>query len=167
MKMQKLFTVLCLMCFAITLAAQSGKSLPQVEVRTFDGQKGDISEFIADDKMTIVSFWATWCKPCIQELDAIAYLYEDWQAEFDVELVAISIDDSRSANKAKGLSASKQWPYQLLSDPNNDCLRAFGFQAPPQTYLVDTEGNILYSHSGYTAGAEYELEDKLKALSEE
>jgi peroxiredoxin len=138
------------------------KSMPDVEVQDLEGKKVNLKDYVKEDKLTILSFWATWCKPCKSELDAINSLYEEWQSEYDVELVAVSIDDTRTSRKIIPMVAQKGWPYTILTDTNQNVQRALNFRTIPQTFLVDGNGKIIYSHSGYQPGAEYELEDKIK-----
>lgn len=140
------------------------KSLPSVEVKTLDGQTMNIQEFGKNGKITVISFWATWCSPCKKELDAIANLYEEWQEAYDMELVAITIDTQRALAKVKPMVESSGWPYIILSDVNQQLRNSLNFQTIPQTFLLDKDGNIVYSHSGYVPGDEYELENKIKEL---
>lgn len=157
------YLVLVVAClFTMQLSAQ--QTLPSVEVKTLDGEVVNIQDFGKNGKITVISFWATWCSPCKRELDAIAEIYEDWQADYDMELVAISTDDARQLAKVKPLVDSKRWEYVILSDSQQQLQRAMNFQTIPMTFLLDAEGNIVYSHNGYSPGDEYELEDKIKAL---
>ena len=150
----------------IASLAFAQKNIPSVEIKTLDGQSVDIQEYAQNGKITVVSFWATWCSPCKKELDAIADLYEGWQEEYDMELVAITMDTQRALAKVKPMVESKGWPFIILSDANQVLRNSLNFQTIPQTFLLDKEGNIVYTHSGYVPGDEYELEEKIKALAE-
>lgn len=165
MKKALLLTIAALFAFGLATFAQEGKSIPSVEVKTLDGQTLDIRQYAEDGKITILSFWATWCSPCKKELDAIADLYGFWQEEYDAELVAITIDTQRALAKVKPMVEAKGWTYTILSDPNQQLRNALNFQTIPQTFVLDKEGNIVYNHNGYVPGDEYELEDKLKELT--
>ena len=92
-------------------------------------------------------------------------LYEDWQKDYNVELIAISIDDTRNITKVKPTVEGSGWPYRVLVDPNQDLKRALSFQNVPYTVVTDKAGNIAYIHNGYVEGDEFELEERLKALS--
>ncbi len=146
---------------SLTLHAQ--KSVPAVDVQTLEGQKVNLTDYTGNGNFTILSFWATWCKPCKTELDAIYDIYPDWQEEFGVELIAVSIDDSRTVRKVIPMVEQKNWPYTILTDSNQNVQRALNFRSIPQTFLVNPEGQIIYSHNGYSPGSEYELEDKMRA----
>ena len=81
--------------------------IPSVDIKTIDGRIINTSEFENGNSPIIMSFWATWCKPCKEELANINEVYEDWQEETNVKLIAISIDDMRNASKIKPLVNSK------------------------------------------------------------
>jgi len=153
-----------LVLFTISLYAQS--EMPSIDVKTLDGQTINIQDYAENGKITIISFWATWCSPCKKELDAIADMYEDWQEDYDVELLAITIDTQRALAKVPGMVESKGWEYTILSDSNQKLQQALNFQTVPQTFVLDATGAISYSHSGYLPGDEYELEDVIKELAE-
>lgn len=166
----KIFSkVSCIAALLTFLSAVSyGQTqLPSAEIKTLDGATINLQDFAQNGKPTIISLWATWCAPCKKELDAIAEVYEDWQEDYNVELVAISIDTRRQLAKVKPMVETKGWPFQILSDANNTLTNVLNYQTIPQTYLVDENGQIVYSHNGYLPGDEYELEDKLKALKED
>lgn len=156
--------VLFFVGFLMTLQAQD--VVPHVLVKTMEGQNVDFSAAIGKDKLTIVSFWATWCAPCKKELDAISELYDDWQEKYDMQLVAVSIDDARAAAKVKPMVAEKGWPFMILVDTNQDLMRALHFQSVPYTIIIDRQGQIVYNHSGYLPGDEIELEEKLASFSQ-
>lgn len=147
--------------FAGSTIANAQNTLPELTLEDVDGNKVNVADFAKNGKITIISFWATWCSPCKKELNNIAELYEDWQAEFDLELVAVSVDDQRASARVKPYVDGQAWEYTVLLDKNQDLQRALNFQSVPYTIVVDENGEIIYTHSGYVEGDEYELEDKL------
>ena len=154
--------LLAFICIATICNGQ--KYFPESTVYSLDGQKINLKEYVSNDKIKIISFWATWCAPCKKELDAIAEMYPDWQEDYNVELIAITIDTRRALSKVNPMVSSKGWEYTIFSDPNNVLRNALQFQTIPMTFLVDADGKIVYTHNGYVAGDEYELEDEIKAL---
>ncbi|MBK7873124.1 MAG: TlpA family protein disulfide reductase [Saprospiraceae bacterium] len=158
----KQFLILFAITTFSTFSSFAQKSIPSVEVKTLDGQAVDIQKITNNGKLVILSFWATWCKPCQLELDAMADLYEDWQEQYNVEIIAITIDTQRALPKVGPMVETKGWPYTILSDANQQLKNALNFQTIPQTFLVDANGNVIYAHSGYVPGDEYELEKKIK-----
>ncbi len=158
-----LFLVLLFSTTIFSSNAQTAqKKLPDVSVKTLDGRSVNIQDYAQKGKVTVVSFWATWCAPCKKELEAIAEDYPSWQKKYDMELVAVTIDDARALPKVKALVEQKGWKYKILSDVNGDLKRAFNIQSIPFTLLVDKKGNIVYTHSGYAPGDEEELEKRIQ-----
>lgn len=148
----------------VSFGAFSQSEMPKVNLTTVDGKTFSSSDISTDDKVVIISLWATWCVPCLKELDAISEIYDEWQAETNVELYAISVDDSRTVKRVKPLINGKNWDYTVLLDTNNDFKRALGAATVPLTLLVKNN-EIVYRHSGYSPGAEYELYEKVKEFS--
>ncbi len=137
------------------------KEIPNINLTTLNGKTVKIQDEIPNNKITILSFWATWCVPCINELDAISDVYEDWQDETNVEIIAISIDDSRTQKRIKPLINGKGWEYKILIDKNQELKRALNISVVP--HIIILKGNkILYRHTGYSPGAEDELFEKIK-----
>ena len=156
-----IFTLVILM----GLVGQAYAQLPAVELKTIDGKTVRTDTLSNDGKPFIIDFFATWCKPCNRELSAIADVYEDWQEETGVKVIAISIDQAQNVNKVAPLVSENAWPYEtVLLDPNSDFKRALGIQMIPYTLIIDGKGNIVYKHNGYTDGAEDELIEKVREL---
>ena len=160
MKKILIITILMLSGHAGSILAQ----LPAVTLRTIDGDNVRTDTLRNDGKPFIIDFFATWCKPCNRELDAISEVYEDWQQETGVKLFAISIDQAQNINKVKPLVDSHGWTYDVLLDPNSELARALGVQLIPYVLICDGEGNIVYKHNGYTDGAEEELIETVRKL---
>ena len=162
---------LCVLLLVIfwSAAAMAQKNLPSsLSVETMAGQKVNLKDYVAEKgKITVVNFWATWCKPCKEELDVINTDYlDDWKEEYDIEFIAISMDDTRTKPRVKGLVDSKAWEYTIFCNPDNSAYQTLGFNTCPYTLLLDAEGNVIYKHSGYTPGDEEELEEKIADAAE-
>ena len=142
----------------------SAQTLPAVTLKDINGKTVQTDQLSNNGKPFIISFFATWCKPCNRELSAISEVYADWQDETGVKLIAVSIDQAQNINKVKPLVDSNGWEYDVLLDPNSDFKRALGIQMIPYVLIVDGKGNIVYKHNGYTEGAENELIEKVREL---
>jgi len=143
MKLIKLFALVFAVCITSTSFGQ--QNLPNVNVKDLAGKTVNIQDFANNGKITVISFWATWCSPCKKELDAIADMYEDWQADYDMELVAVTIDNARALSKVPAMVETKGWDYIVLSDAKQELQRALNFQSVPQTFLINEKGEIVYS----------------------
>ena len=162
MKMLKNALVLVALLVSVSLFAQ--KTVPSVELKSLDGKIVNLKDITGKGHPVVLSFWATWCSPCKKELEAINEDYEAWKKAYNVEVIAVTIDDARALAKVGPLVKEKGWSYTILSDVNKDAQRLFNFQPIPQSYLIDAEGHIVFEHNGYSPGDEDELEDELKKL---
>ena len=135
--------------------------IPSVEIKNLNGKIINTSQFDNNNKPIIISFWATWCKPCKQELENIHEVYEDWQEETNVKLIAISIDDSRNSAKIKPMVDAKGWEYEVYQDSNRELASKMGVNPIPHTFLLDGNKNIVYEHVTYSDGDEEKLYEKL------
>ena len=138
--------------------------LPSVTLKTMDGKTVNTDTLKNEGKPFIIDFFATWCKPCNRELDAISEVYDEWKEDTGVKIFAVSIDQGQNINKVKPLVSNHGWEYDILLDPNGDFKRALGIQTIPFVLICDGKGNIVYKHNGYTDGAEEELIEKVREL---
>ena len=159
-----ILSIFAIAFFSISSFSQN-RTLPSVKVKNLKGSLVNIQTIENDGNPIVISFWATWCKPCKKELNTIAEVYEDWQENTGVKLVAISIDDSRSASKVKPYVNSSGWEYEIYLDPNRDLSRSLGVSTVPHTFLLDGKGNIVWEHRGYIEGDEEELLEQIEQIS--
>ena len=166
--MLKHITSIILIIVALSSQAQVDNtnlsSLPEITLKNIDGKDINLADYGTNEKITVISFWATWCKPCIKELKNLNVLLDDWIEDYNMELVAISLDDSRNAAKVKPTVNALNWDFDVLLDPNGELQRAMNVANPPVTFLVNQSGKIVYTHTGYVDGDEYDLEDHIKEL---
>ena len=160
--MKKILISLLLLVSTISFAQI--KNLPNVDVKKIDGSSFNFKNIDNNGNPIVISFWATWCKPCTKELNNIAEVYEDWQDETNVKLVAVSIDDRRSQSKVAPYVNSSGWEYEIYIDSNSDLKRAMGVSTVPHTFLLDKNKQIIWQHRGYVEGDEYELFDEILKL---
>lgn len=151
--------------FAFSQDSGKNTNLPSTNIKTLDGQTFNTQNISNDGKPIIISFWALWCKPCKKELDAFNENIEDWQDETGVKVYAISVDDSRSTAKVLPFVSGKDWDFDVLLDPNGDFKRAMNVNMIPHTFLLDGDGNIVYQHTSYYEGDEFELYELVKKVA--
>lgn len=143
-------------------AQDKARTLPDVEVKDLGGKMVKSSTILNTNGLTIIDFWATWCKPCILELDNISDQYPRWQKETGVKIVAISIDDARNAAKVNPFVKGRDWTYEVYIDENSDFKRALNVGNIPHTFLLNKKGEIIWQHNSYATGDEDELYEMLK-----
>lgn len=150
---------------AVVSDSTNAATLPDLSLKDMNGNTINVKDMADSGKITVFSFWATWCGPCKKELKNINELLEDWEKDYNVKLVAVCTDDSRNAPKVKPYVNGQGWEFPVIMDPNQQFQRAMNAPNIPFTVVVDGQGKIRYTHLGYVEGDEYELEKKLKEIA--
>jgi thiol-disulfide isomerase/thioredoxin len=160
--MKKIFGLISIILVTTVVLSQNSnvfkiKMLPAIDIKDVRGNPFNTSKINNDGKPIIISFWATWCKPCIKELTAMADVYSEWQEETGVKIYAVSIDDARSSSQVQPLVNGKSWDYTVLLDPNGDFKRAMNVGPIPHTFLINGKGEIVWQHTSFAEGGELDL----------
>lgn len=141
-------------------------TVPSVNLKNLQGQDVSSTSIIGKDSLpTVVMFWATWCHPCLKELEAVNEILPEWQEKYKFNLVAVSVDDARTSNRVASFVNGKAWDLDILLDTNSDFKRAMNVTSVPTTIVFDKEGNVVYNHVAYAPGDEEELEKIIAELS--
>ncbi|MBX7182829.1 MAG: TlpA family protein disulfide reductase [Bacteroidia bacterium] len=160
--MKKLFTILTL---AIGISSYAQNTLPSIDIKKLDGSSFNTTQIQNNGKPIILSFWATWCKPCVNELTNILDSYPELQKETGVIIYAVSIDDARNAARVAPFVNGKSWPYEILLDQNGDFKRQLNVNTIPHTFLIDGSGKIVWQHNSYNEGDEEHLFELVRKLA--
>ncbi len=147
----------------VTLVFGQEKNVPQVKLKDLKNKTQSL-EKVLDGKLTLINFWATYCVPCRKEmkhLNRISTAYTDQ----NVQVIGISIDDSRTVGRVKSLVRSQKLNYTILLDTEQKLYKNFNTSAMPFSILVNPEGRIVWQHTGYIPGDEAKMEAEIqKAL---
>ena len=158
--------IFILLIFTSTkLIQSSGRKIPSVDVNTMDGKTFNTSNISNNGKPIVISIWETTCKPCINELDAIAEVYNDWKKETGVKVVAVSIDNTRTSGNVPSMVKTKGWDYEVYLDKNQDFKRALNIDYCPITYVVNGKGEIVWQKKSYAEGDEDKLYEIVKKVA--
>ncbi len=164
--MKKLLILLVLAFNGSVIMAQNAQTMPDIQLKDVNGKTINTGDYSKNGKITVVSFWATWCTPCKKELTNINdNMLEDWKSKYGVVLVAVCTDNARNVPKVKPYVSGQGWEFDVVMDVNEDLKRALNVVTIPHTFLFDQNGKIVYSHNGYTEGDEFVLEEKIKELA--
>jgi peroxiredoxin len=121
-----------------------GRPAPDFELSTADGELVRLSDLRG--KVVFINFWATWCRPCKQELPDIEKLYEEKQSE-GLEVIAINYEDSRA--DAVAYFTDGQLDMPMLLDRNGSVYDQYRLQGLPDSFFVDRDGNLAALHYGF------------------
>ncbi|MBC7776234.1 MAG: TlpA family protein disulfide reductase [Phycisphaerae bacterium] len=163
--MKKILCILSL-CIISTTGFTQTEALPNAFLKTLDGQSLNLQDLGKSGKITVIVFWTTWSGPCKRALNDINTHYERWQKEYDLELIAISLDDKRSADKVPEIVKEKGWKYRILVQPKeklNPYEMLEGLMH--RTLLLDQSGKIVFEQKYFNPAKDVlELEDRIKEL---
>jgi peroxiredoxin len=153
----------CFFCFPLFAEGTKNSAAPDISLRTVDGALYTLRENVGKGPI-VVTFWATWCAPCVAEMKELNLLKKKY-AGSGVEVIAISIDDSRSVNSVRQFIRTRGYPFTVLLDTEKRAYRAFGVMNVPHVFVLDRAGTIVYNHFGYRAGDEKQVEFWIRKLT--
>jgi len=157
--------ILMVFCFlSINTFAQE---LPNTKLKDLEGNSYTLQDLLKEGKPLVLDFWATWCKPCIVELNTINEVLPDWEDEVDFKFVAVSVDDSRTLPRVAPFVKGRDWQMLILTDPNSELKRAMNVNNIPHTFIISPKGKIVKQHTGFVPGNEDEIFEELMNLKNE
>jgi peroxiredoxin len=150
--------------FAYAAKSRSG-SVPDFSLKNLDGSTFRFSDVVGK-KVIIIDFWATWCKPCKKFMKKLNRIYLDYKE--NIEVLAISVDDANAFTNVETYIKSKKYSFTVLLDPDSTVARVFNpSRRIPYTMIIDKNGKIVYSNTGYMPGYEKVIIKKIKKLTNE
>jgi thiol-disulfide isomerase/thioredoxin len=157
--------VLAVVC-ALAVATVNAQGLPNTQIKDVNsGKKVAFNETIEKGKVTLISFWATWCVPCKKEIKNLSLKLPEWKKEADFNYMTVSIDEARAEGLVRTYAISQGWNFPFYIDANSDLKRSLSFQNVPYTMVIDKNGKVAFTHTGYEEGGEAEILAKIKELA--
>jgi len=124
---------------------QTVRTAPDVSFKTIKGETIRLAELRGNP--TLVTFWATDCPGCIEEIPHLIELHRQYN-QHGLSIIAVSMQYD-PPNHVLAMAASKQLPYAIALDPASELAQAFGdVQLTPTTFLIDRAGNIVMQKVG-------------------
>ena len=157
--------IIAIVCMFIVASVQA-QGLPDTQIKDVNsGKKLPFNETVEKGKVTLISFWATWCVPCKKEIKNISLKLPEWKKEADFNYMTISIDEPRAEGLVRTYALSQGWSFPFYLDANSDLKRSLSFQNVPYTMIIDKNGKVAFTHTGYEEGGEAEVFAKIKELA--
>ena len=139
-------TSLPILFILLTISSLSQNIVPNTKIKNLESEFIYTNEVLNQSNFYIVSFWATWCIPCINELDAIVDIYDDLEKD-NIKVIAISTDDSRTKKRVRPMISGKDWNFKILLDENHDLKRALNIVGIPHT-IITKGAKKIYRRAG-------------------
>lgn len=153
-----------LLALAPTALAEEGGigKIPSLVARDLEGKKFDLKKSLAQGP-AVLTFWATWCKPCRKELPELQRLVETY-GEQGFHVVGVNGDGPVDQAKIRPYVRALDFDFTVIPDPDGEIRRRFQVEVFPTGFLLAPDGTIMHRQVGYRQGDEKILEAKLKTL---
>lgn len=150
---------------AVSAAQAAGGKASEFTLKDASGKAYRLSDY-AGKSVVLMTFWASWCKPCLLEMPMMETIYQKYKDQGFVVL-SINTDTSSGVAKAKQIALRKKVTYPVLYDTDSNVTGIYNPQgAFPYSVLIDKTGNIVFTHKGFTPGDEVKLDAEIqKALA--
>ncbi len=122
---------------------EPGRAAPAFSLENLEGGQADLASLRG--KVVLINFWATWCKPCEDEMPAMERLYQKLHPE-GFELLAVSVDDG--VEEVRAFRDRLGFNFPVLLDPTKDTARQYQSFRYPESYLVDRDGTLIERYIG-------------------
>jgi len=160
----KLISLVVLLLISSSLLAEPYKvgDVPfDVVGKTLDGTEVKVSDY--KGKVVIVSFWASWCAPCRQELPVLSGIQKSATAK-KLQVLSINIDEDRKLFK-KLTEALSLGEMIMVSDAKHRVKRKYGVEGIPHMVIIDAEGKVASVHVGYGESSLPGLIDEINTVA--
>lgn len=154
------FILLLSLLFGSTFSSYN--EIPNFRLKNLDNRTVSYNQ-IKGDNLTVIDFWATWCKPCVKSIPEFVKMDEEFEDK-DVQFIGISIDGPRNKAKVKPFIKSLGVDYPILRDSDSSVMSRLRVTAVPTLMIVNSENEIVYFHEGYKSGEEVEIRNKIIEL---
>ncbi|HEY9261248.1 TlpA disulfide reductase family protein, partial [Chitinophaga sp.] len=118
-----------------------------------------VSEASLKGKIIVIDFWATWCVPCMQEMPYLQKLYDQYKQRTDVVFMITNSGAKNTLADAQGWSGRKKYTFPVYYNTDPAVADKFRFNIIPASYLINKEGNIIFTNIGFEGPA---VEEKLR-----
>ena len=143
-------TLLIMACALFSYYGLTAQNVSNFEYKDLENNTRSYNE-LKGEKLTLIDFWASWCKPCNKAIPELNKIYDLYKSK-GVEIIGINCDGPRSVSKVAPLSKSLQIQYPVLLDINSELKSELNILAFPTLIMVNSKGKIVWIHEGFVSG---------------
>lgn len=143
-------------------ATMGGASnVPAIAVQDVAGKTQYLTDYIGNGKVVVMSFWATWCQPCRQELGVLEKLYRKHKEE-GLEVIAVNSDGPEGQSGVRSFVMQQGWSFPVLLDTETRVAALYNPRKQmPMMHIFDRQGKTVYSHATFQPGEAAALKAKV------
>ncbi|MDD2332660.1 MAG: TlpA disulfide reductase family protein [Candidatus Cloacimonetes bacterium] len=149
---------LILILLLVAISAIFAEAFPEFKLPDMNNRQVSKADLVGKG-IVLIDFWATWCQPCKISMPYLHSLAEKYDS---LTVVMVSIDAAKDISKARNYIKSKNFKFTGLFDSEKSLAKRLNVSNPPHTFILDREGNVIYSHVGFSAGQEKEYEGVIR-----
>lgn len=158
--MRKLIVIIL---FLLILPLKSfSQSYNDFTLPDLDGNDVSLSKLLEKGPV-MISFWATWCSPCKEEMKKLQPIYEKYKAQ-GFTYLAVNQDNQKSISKVKSFINANGYTFPVVLDPDKNIFEAFSGIGMPYSLIISQNKNIFAKHLGYVTGDEVKIEKEIKEV---
>lgn len=143
-------------------ALAADNAAPEFTLKDLENKDVKLSE-VCKNGPVVVAFWSTWCKNCPDEMKQFQRMYDQYK-ERGLTVLGVSIDCSKTVSKVRPWIQGRRFTFPILLDTANNVKRLYNVNPVPHSFIIDTSGQIVYSHIGYRPGDEKAYEAEILKL---
>lgn len=158
--MRKILLLLGLLVM-VSCSDKEGEKLPEFEQKTLAGNL--LTQNDLKGKITVINIWATWCKPCIEEIPQLNNLVVQYKQNPEVVFLAVTDD---KASKIESFLSKKDFKYQHITDADELIKKLQGgfISTRPQHIVIDRDLTIVYDAVGASSSVGQNIKTKIDKL---
>jgi cytochrome c biogenesis protein CcmG/thiol:disulfide interchange protein DsbE len=158
-------TILAILFFIIlTPVISYSQYFNEIEKDDLNGNEIVLSKLLEKGPV-MISFWATWCSPCKEEMKKMQPIYEKYKDQ-GFTYLAISQDNQKSVSKVKSFINANKYTFPVIFDLDKKIFEDYSGVGIPYSLIIDKNKNIIAKHLGYITGDEVKIEKEIEdALS--
>lgn len=118
-----------------------GKLAPDFALQDLSGETRKLSDYRW--QVVFLNFWATWCKPCQEEMPSMERLHQELEAEFSDGFVMLAVSIDKSADDIPAFMAKHKLTFPVLHDRWGKVDRIYKIMGVPETYIIDQKGFLV------------------------
>jgi len=153
-----------LLLFVFAFAALSKAQMYyEFTLPDLDGNDVSLSKIVDKSNVVMLSFWATWCTPCKEEMKKMADIYEKYKGQ-GFEYVALNNDNQKSVSKVKSFITAQGYTFPVLMDTDKRVFEGYsGKDEMPYSVIINKKKEIISVHTGFKTGDDAMIESEIKA----